>query len=415
MNLAAKVAGRVLLLLGGLLAPLLALEVFVRLLGLAPPHAPLAAIWTSHPLYGWFHQPDSGGVLYNDYNEFQVELHINARGLRDREIGYANPEGKFRILVLADSYGEAIQVPLEETYSKQLESLLNASGGQAFEVINAGVGGWGTDQEAVFYATEGFRYEPKLVILSFFTRNDVVNNSETLELRRIAGSRQKPFFHLDENGELILPEFPFEPPPAEDAPRPWLLPSAEWLAARSALYRFAVPYLRDIPALVHAWGKSGILGGEGIIRATHPNTPVPFYSYNVALDREWEEAWRLTEALIRELRRRVEERGSQLVVVIIAAPEQVYPERWERTVSLDPTLQTLNLDLEGPNKRLASFLNQEGIPYVDLLPAFRAAAAQPGAPALHLRHDGHWTPAGHALAARVIQQYLVDNGLVPAE
>lgn len=384
----------------------------MRLLGLAPPHIPMAAIWTGHPLYGWFHKPDSGGLIYNDYNEFQVDIHINARGLRDREIGYDNPNGKYRILMLADSYGEAIQVPLEESYSKQLEARLNASGGGGYEVINAGVGGWGTDQEAVFYATEGFRYQPDLVLLSFFTRNDAVNNFEPLELRRIAGSRQKPFFRLGQDGELILPDFPFEPAPSEDPPRPALLPTAEWLAARSDLYRFVVPYLRDVPLILQAWGASGILGGEGVVRVTHPNTPVPFYVYRDPPDAEWEAAWNLTEALIRRLRQEIEEDGGQLAVVIIAAPEQVYPERWEQTVAASESLQQGNWDLDLPNKRLAGFLDGEGIPYVDLLPHFRKAAAQPNAPALHLRHDGHWTAAGHALAAGVIHQFLVDSGFV---
>jgi hypothetical protein len=418
MNLVARLVGRGLLLLAGLAVPLLALEVLVRFLGLAPPHVPLAPIWTSHPLYGWFHAPNAGGLLYNDYNEFQVDIRINARGLRDREIGYDNPLDRFRILILADSYGEAIQVPLEAAYSKRLETLLNTSNqpeaslAPAYEVINAGVGGWGTDQEATFYATEGFRYEPDLVILTFFARNDVVNNSEVLELRRLAGSRQKPFFRLDELGRLIIPDFPFEPAGSDPQPRPWLLPVAEWIAPRSELYRFAVPYVRDIPAVVRASGGSGILGGEGVVRANHPETPVPFFVYRYPLEPEFESAWSLTEALLRELRQRVEKNGAHLVVVIVAAPEQVYPDRWEGTLASYPALKHLDWDLDLPNRRLSSFLQEQDIPYLDLLPVFQKVASQADAPALHLRHDGHWTAAGHALAGEAIYQFLLDNGLV---
>ena len=33
------------------------------------------------------------------------------------------------------------------------------------EVLNVGVGGWGTDQQAIFYLAEGFRYQPDVVLL----------------------------------------------------------------------------------------------------------------------------------------------------------------------------------------------------------------------------------------------------------
>jgi hypothetical protein len=93
-------------------------------------------------------------------------------------------------------------------------------------------------------------------------------------------------------------------------------------------------------------------------------------------------------------------------VVIIGAPEQVYPAEGERMLAANPGLQGLNLDLELPNRRLATFLKAEKIPYLDLLPVFRAAAAHPETPQLHFRHDGHWTVAGHRLAAEAIYDFL---------
>ena len=56
---------------------------------------------------------------------------------------------------------------------------------------------------------------------------------------------------------------------------PPLLSVADTLWRVSALYRFTVPYLRDIPALVQRLGPSGILGGEAVVRAGHPTTPIP--------------------------------------------------------------------------------------------------------------------------------------------
>jgi hypothetical protein len=142
------------------------------------------------------------------------------------------------------------------------------------------------------------------------------------------------------------------------------------------------------------------------VRAGHPTTPVHFYVYQSPPDEQFEAAWQLTEAIIERLRDEVEQRGARLVVVIIGAPEQVYREQWEQMLAANPALQALTLDVEAPNKRLAAFLSEEKIPHLDLLPIFRQAAVQPDTPPLHFLHDGHWTPAGHRLAAQAIHDFL---------
>ncbi|MDX1523045.1 MAG: hypothetical protein R3264_15575, partial [Anaerolineae bacterium] len=71
-------------------------------------------------------------------------------------------------------------------------------------------------------------------------------------------------------------------------------------------------------------------------------------------------------------------------------------------------------DVEAPNKRLTQFLARENIAYLDLLPVFRAAAEAPNAPALHFRHDQHWTEAGHALAAEALSEFLLEDVFVTA-
>ncbi|MCB9107087.1 MAG: hypothetical protein H6633_22980 [Anaerolineales bacterium] len=417
---------RLILIVVGLLAPLLLLEMAIRLVGLAPPPQPNPSIWEAHPLFGWWHIPYSGGVFHSDYNEFEADVRVNARGLRDRDIGYDNPDGAFRVLSLADSFGEALQVNLDQTYHKQLEGLLADSLDQPVEVLNAGVGGWGTDQEAIFYVAEGFRYEPDVVLLAFFIRNDAVNNYGPLEIERNGGSQQKEFFTLSPSGELQPPPVQEEvaelertalqtnpqqvAPQLDDDHQPPLLGAADTLWRWSALYRFLMPYLRDIPPVVQQLGPSGILGGEAVIRAKHPSVPIPFFVYQDPPDERFAAAWDVTEAIIRRLRDEVEQRGSRLAVVVIGAPEQVYPEAWERTLAANPTMQNLNLDLDAPNHRLDAFLTAEGIAHLDLLPIFRDAAAQPDTPPLHFRHDQHWTPAGHRLAAESISEFLSDQG-----
>jgi lysophospholipase L1-like esterase len=310
---------------------------------------------------------------------------------------------------LGDSYAEGLQVTLEETFAKQLESRL-AESDHPVEIINAGVSGWGTDQEAVFYAIEGFHYQPDLVLLLLFTRNDVLNNSGPMETARM-GSVQKPFFHL-EGAELVVPTFPFEPPPAAESPPPPLLAFGDWLRPRSALYRLMVPYLRNVPATRRALGPLGLLGGVGVALADEPELPVTFEVYHTPTSPEWEAAWALTGALIRRLDEEVQARGGQLAVVIVSAPEQVYPDRWRAISKAMPQGQGRGWDSELPNRRLGIILDEAGIPYLDLLPIFQEAASESEASPLYFRYDFHWSPAGHALAAQAVQAFLHNSGLL---
>ena len=413
------ITGRLSLVLLGIVAPLIGLEGVAGVMGLAPPPIPNPTIWDFHPALGWWHIPHSGGIFYSDFNEFATDVQINALGLRDDpEItGYDLPN-RFRLLVLADSFGEALQVPLAQTFPKRLQALLNDQG-HPTQTLNAGVGSWGTDQEAIYYHLEGHKFKPDLTLLFFFTRNDVVNNYRPLEVARNGGSIQKNFYTLNAAGQLQPPP-PFDPEhaydnapkPAKLPPAPWLT-TADWLWLHSHLYRWLVPYLRDMPPVVQTLGPSGLLGGEGRVRATHPAIPIPFYVYHTPPNQDWQAAWHLTEAIIAELRAAVEADGGQFAVVIIPAREQVYPAEWEQTVARNIDMAALDWDLTLPNQQLHTLLTRQQIPFLDLLPTFTTATQQDQTKRLYFIHDGHWTAAGHALAAETIFEFINREGLGP--
>src|SRR5262249_2400221 len=118
---------------------------------------------------------------------------------------YGKLEGTFRILVLGDSFVEAMHVPLAATFGHVLQELLASDGraGRRIEIITAGVSGYGTASEVLYFEREGKRYEPDLVLLAFYPGNDVKNNSPTLEdtlrpiyaddgtLQRVVGEAEK--------------------------------------------------------------------------------------------------------------------------------------------------------------------------------------------------------------------------------
>jgi lysophospholipase L1-like esterase len=125
-----------------------------------------AVIPGAEPDLGYLHKPSFEGTLVG------APVKINARGLRDRELPYEKPGSVFRILCLGDSVTFGWGVQGETTFARGLEALLNRDRApEKFQVINAGVGGYNTVQEAAFYRTEARKYASDLVLL-FFTVND---------------------------------------------------------------------------------------------------------------------------------------------------------------------------------------------------------------------------------------------------
>ncbi|MDP8225641.1 MAG: SGNH/GDSL hydrolase family protein [Candidatus Lernaella stagnicola] len=111
--------------------------------------------------------------------------HINALGLRDREVAVPKPAGVYRILSLGESTTFGAGVALPETYTKVAEHLLR----QRFptrniETVNAGVGAYTSFQCVKYLELEGKKLEPDMIWL-FSEANDglasFVRNYKNLE------------------------------------------------------------------------------------------------------------------------------------------------------------------------------------------------------------------------------------------
>ncbi len=98
---------------------------------------------------------------------------INSLGLRGDELPLAKAAGELRIAALGDSVAFGFGVPNEQTFETQLETVLAPylPEGRRLRVMNAGVGGYNTAQEAAFLSTVVAPFEPDLVVL-MVTAND---------------------------------------------------------------------------------------------------------------------------------------------------------------------------------------------------------------------------------------------------
>lgn len=92
---------------------------------------------------------------------------INNYGYRDYDF-VGKPPGRYRILMLGDSFLMANNLAAAESIPKLLEQRL----GPPFEVLNLGVSGYGPDQEYLALVDHGLKLEPDMVVLAIFAGND---------------------------------------------------------------------------------------------------------------------------------------------------------------------------------------------------------------------------------------------------
>ena len=201
---------------------------------LGDEHPPRARNFTPQMRCG-MHDPDLGWRLrpgahsrtrgFGDVEVYDVT--INSKGLLDDEHDYVAPPGVQRIVLLGDSVAWGWGVSVERGFARLLEREL----GPDIEVICGAVPGWSTDQEGWWLASEGLRYEPDLVLLTFVA-NDLQGNA-----RLRMHSLNKPRWVRDAAGEWSV-----EGRPVPDDPKSFRPPPSGWLwglARRSALVHFA--------------------------------------------------------------------------------------------------------------------------------------------------------------------------------
>jgi len=371
----------------GLVLSLLLLEGGVRLMHLVPDR-----FWEPDPLLGARLIPGASGYWSQEDREFVVSVLVNEHGRRDVERAWEKAAGVRRILVLGDSFVEALQVPLEETFFRKLERALDeAVPGQRHEVLAAGVSGYGTAGATLYFERDGHRYDPDLVVLAFYPGNDIRNNSPTLEDRFV------PVY--DAEGRLLRVDVPVREG-GED--RPSRLP--QWQTKRY-LRRLVLTQQPQIAAWLVSLGllqpaalRSEATEAEGI--------PVAYGVFANPASSEWEDAWKYSESLLDRLNEAAEKSGARFSVAIGTIREQIYPELWREVLSQHPPMAERTWDLDAPQRRVEDWCVQRQVPCLTLAPSFRGAATA-GEPMLHFRHDGHWTAAGHSLVADELTAFIL--------
>jgi hypothetical protein len=354
-----------------------------------------------HEVLGWVGEPGRA-FRYRVPRRETILVAYNSLGLRDVEHEIAKPPGARRIVVLGDSFMEAYSVGLSDSFARRLEARLRAERENA-EVINLGVGGYGTLQEYLIYRELGAGYAPDLVLLGFFTGNDLRDNSLTLQQASESGSYLKrtsrPFLDA-----AALPGWHVVVPDYASAQR-------RYRANRHSL----IARLMRSSALLQAFGRAGkeiearLEAGQ---TASAREALAEHGQHYCNEPPEIGEAWQITRAVLQRLQTEVSASGARLVVFSVPSlteADRVFASKLRAAL---PTGTSLCIDESPPRAigRLAGVLRELGIPFVDLLPAFRAAIGKNPEQELFVAADRHWNERGHELAARAVEWALQQRG-----
>lgn len=338
------------------------------------------------PLLGWRKIPGFRGAHIQE--EYTIVEQFNSRGLRGPEYPYEKPVGEYRILALGDSFTEGYTVEFEDLFSEMLKKHLNAELKTRIEVINAGTGGYSTDQELLFFQTEGKKYNPDLVIV-LYCDNDAAMNIQPYY--RTWSRGQKPLFELID-GKLSLKSTPQKTWDREEE-------AAKDLAKNEHEYKRKFKVL-DLNTwyIYRLYRHAKSRGTENVIDAVTADETLEntFEDKDVAKDgyQGGQQEWVMTEALMGELKKEAESVGARFLLYNIPGKQDVYPgTRKERPIE--------------HNLRVLS--SRRDINFIQTVDVFRkqAAALDGAGKRLYWKKDSHWTPEGHHLTGLILAKHIL--------
>jgi hypothetical protein len=412
------------MLLVALVVGLLIAEVALRLIDYSYP-----VFYTPDTVRGYALRPGVSGWYRK---EGEAYVRINSVGLRDREHAKQKPPGTLRIALLGDSFSEALQVPLEDAFWVVMEERLQGcrafNEGKRVEVINFGVSGYGTGQQLLTLREHAWDYSPDIVMLAMTTNNDITDNSRALKK-----TEEIPYF-VYRDGQLTLDDsfrhtrtFRLRHAALSHAGR-WLREHLrviqafhqghyafkQYLAARRVPTMPAAPAAPAVPAApaapvqrnadAGAANSPGQRGGAAV--AISDELGIDNLIYREPADADWQEAWRVTEGLLRLMRDEVRGRGAQFMVMTLSTGVQVHPRPEARAAFLARVGAS---DIFYPDMRLKSLGDREGFTVMTLAPSLQQYAEERQV-FLHgfgrNLGNGHWNSSGHRIAGELLAQRI---------
>jgi hypothetical protein len=138
---------------------------------------------------GWAPVPHSSSVVTTART---IHAQHNSLGFRDIEF---ERDARPVVLFLGDSFVWGVDAEADERFTDLLRARL-----PQFTTVNAGVSGYGTDQEYLLLQRIWPTIRPAVVVLMFCTDNDRLDNGTNIRY----DGYQKPYFATAADGALVL-------------------------------------------------------------------------------------------------------------------------------------------------------------------------------------------------------------------
>jgi lysophospholipase L1-like esterase len=317
---------------------------------------------------------------------FDTTFSFSSQRFRGQQVYQPEPApGAIRIAALGASFTFGSGANDNETYPSQLQSILQERSKQnhsnfAFEVINAGIAGSVTAEQALWYENWVRQFHPHVVILGVGCTVDHLTN----------------LFSTDTSGKVT------------PLPTARLRSSGEeFLAIRTFINR--VPVYAFLAQHSELLSLVRISFGELIRRRRMAGLAnQSAFSHGLSAGDEVRDmALPLESGEVSWLKERVEQSGARFAVAVLPCRENIYPSqsRWSDRIRREyPQIVEV----------LRSLSSREGIPFTDIAPELRERAQRMREPLYYDRFDTHPTPVGYRAIAEIIASFLLEQQVVPS-
>lgn len=295
----------------------------------------------------------------------RITLTYDRRGYRN-----ATELDRADIVLIGDSYVEGSFVSDDQVVS----SLLQAGLGRP--VANLGVAGYGTAQELIVLNRDAMALQPRVVIWFFYEGNDLYN---------------------DDQFENVLLA------PREARATPWTDGHRWWRRSfvRSAHAQLRLMLSSLVPRHCPHFGtvSAGPHRGQKVL--FWPEAAVPWTEFE-------RDRWDRAQHTLREAAGATRERDVHLLLIYVPIKFRVYRD----FIELPPGSELRDWVLWSLPDLFAQFCRIEGLACLDLTGLLRQSVRAGGMP--HAPTDSHWSPEGHRLIARALEELLTSLGWLRA-
>lgn len=345
---------------------------------------PQGLLWIPDPILGVTHLPNSTFEFHltEPTGKEMIRRRTNSHGFVGKEISKTKPSDVYRVVVLGDSFTEALQVHEGESYSELVQiSLSKSAAEQKIEVINAGVSGYSPMTYYLYLKRELLSFKPDLVLLQLFA-NDVFEDHKTAAMSV-----------FDENNVPVQINRYFK-----KEKRVVSEVFYKFDRALKKISRFYAYLMRSFAKL----GKKSSYNKEMTAKEEFSDFnqffPIQPGTRLYRNESFHQQAIGRTLFYLKSIHELLKTKSIPLVVFYIPNEAQVHQSKTAQSAFY--LTSKVSDDL---NRELAQFFNAEEIPFLDLTSAFKASQSPDK---LYYPNDGHLTPRGHQLVARELGAFL---------